>query len=160
MSTDMSADASSAAATPSPYQVMVDASLPDAVQTTINTHLALLPVDCARLEAHSDDVNHIESAPILRGLVDGRGLACPMPLLKTKVALRSIAAGESLYVLATDPNSRADIHAFCQQTHKTGGADALQLMVNQATDAPDRPDSSAQVSDTIFHFIITKTDSN
>ena len=157
----MSADHASPAITSSPCYVTVDSTLPDAVQTAMNAHLALLPVACARLVDNTSE--HIKSALILRGLVDGRGLACPMPLLKTKVALRTIAAGESLYVLATDPNSRADIHAFCQQTHKIGSTDTLQLTVNQATEAtktPEMPDSPAQVSDTIFHFIITKTDSN
>ena len=104
---------------------------------------------------------------IIKNMVDGRGLACPMPLLKTKVALRNVAEGESLYVVATDPNSQADIVAFCQQTHKTqqSGAPALTLILNQVTNsqvtnssADKRLDTAKP--DTIFHFIITKTDTN
>ncbi|WP_352336511.1 sulfurtransferase TusA family protein [Psychrobacter sp. 16-MNA-CIBAN-0192] len=104
---------------------------------------------------------------IIKNMVDGRGLACPMPLLKTKVALRDVGAGESLYVVATDPNSQADIVAFCQQTHKTqqSGAPALTLILNQVSTsqvtnsvADNHLDSAKP--DTIFHFIITKTDTN
>lgn len=49
------------------------------------------------------------------GFVDGRGLACPQPLLKTKVGLRTVNKGEGLYLVATDPNSMQDIQAFSQQ---------------------------------------------
>ena len=96
-------------------------------------------------------------------MVDGRGLACPMPLLKTKVALRSIVSGESLYVVATDPNSQADIMAFCQQSLQTKATNPLLLSINQATvsDSEELSDSQSKYSvDTIYHFIITKTDSN
>lgn len=46
-------------------------------------------------------------------VINARGLACPMPLLKTKLALRDISAGDSLYLLADDKNSMTDIVAFC-----------------------------------------------
>ena len=95
-------------------------------------------------------------------MVDGRGLACPMPLLKTKVALRGVAEGESLYVVATDPNSQADIVAFCQQTHKPqqSGNQALTLILNQVTNSVADTHLVIAKPDTIFHFIITKTDTN
>ncbi|MCV6621774.1 MAG: sulfurtransferase TusA family protein [Cellvibrionaceae bacterium] len=44
--------------------------------------------------------------------VDARGLDCPMPLLKMKLALNNLAVGESLGLLATDPGSMRDIKAF------------------------------------------------
>ena len=86
-----------------------------------------------------------------------------MPLLKTKVALRSVVAGESLYVVATDPNSQADIMAFCQQSLQTDAANPLSLIINQATVSDSKAASDKQTKysvDTIYHFIITKTDSN
>ena len=48
--------------------------------------------------------------------LDTSGLNCPLPILKTKKALKSMAAGETLQLLATDPGSVADIAAFCKQT--------------------------------------------
>lgn len=45
-------------------------------------------------------------------LVDARGLSCPMPLLKAKVALNSCQQGEQVRVLATDAGSVRDFHSF------------------------------------------------
>lgn len=44
--------------------------------------------------------------------VNARGLSCPMPLLKMKLALNNLSSGESLGLLATDPGSMRDIKAF------------------------------------------------
>ncbi len=44
--------------------------------------------------------------------LDTCGLACPMPLLKAKQALNSMAEGEVLKVLATDPGSERDFISF------------------------------------------------
>lgn len=44
--------------------------------------------------------------------VDARGLTCPMPLVKTKLALESLAPGETLRVLATDPEAPIDLAAW------------------------------------------------
>jgi tRNA 2-thiouridine synthesizing protein A len=46
--------------------------------------------------------------------VDARGLSCPMPLLKAKLALNGMAPGQVLQVLATDAGSQRDIASFCQ----------------------------------------------
>jgi len=48
--------------------------------------------------------------------LDTSGLNCPLPILKTKKALKGMSAGETLELLATDPGSVADIAAFCNQT--------------------------------------------
>ena len=55
-------------------------------------------------------------------LVDTRGLHCPLPVLRARKALRSVAAGEAIRVLATDPAAVGDIAAFCRQ----GGHDLLE----------------------------------
>jgi len=47
--------------------------------------------------------------------VDACGLKCPLPILRTKKALATIAGGERLEVLSTDPTSVRDFEAFCQQ---------------------------------------------
>lgn len=44
--------------------------------------------------------------------LDASGLRCPMPLLKTKLELNSMTAGEELVVVATDTGSLRDIPAW------------------------------------------------
>jgi TusA-related sulfurtransferase len=44
--------------------------------------------------------------------LDASGLRCPMPLLKTKLELNSMAPGQELEVIATDSGSARDIPAF------------------------------------------------
>jgi len=100
------------------------------------------------------DTTNIDEPLNIAAFVDGRALACPMPLLKTKVALRPLQTGDSVYVLATDPNSCADIAAFCAQSL------SLDLNVSTRTNTAATGSNTTPDSDTIFHFIITKTDSN
>jgi tRNA 2-thiouridine synthesizing protein A len=47
---------------------------------------------------------------------DASGLACPMPIVKTKKSLADMASGQVLKVLATDPGSVCDMAAFAEQT--------------------------------------------
>lgn len=44
--------------------------------------------------------------------LDASGLHCPMPLLKTKLELNTMAPGSELEVIATDAGSARDIPAF------------------------------------------------
>ena len=48
--------------------------------------------------------------------VDARGLACPLPILRTKKALATMQSGQVLHVVATDPGSVKDFQAFSRQT--------------------------------------------
>ncbi|MFE8700194.1 sulfurtransferase TusA family protein [Cytobacillus sp. FJAT-54145] len=48
--------------------------------------------------------------------LDAKGLACPMPIVKTKKAMTSLEAGQVLEVLATDKGSRADLKAWAEST--------------------------------------------
>lgn len=48
--------------------------------------------------------------------LDTRGLMCPMPILKAKRALKGLAPGETLSIVATDPGSVKDFKAFCDAT--------------------------------------------
>ena len=43
--------------------------------------------------------------------VDARGLACPLPALKARLAVRGLARGDVLVVLATDPEAPIDVAA-------------------------------------------------
>lgn len=49
--------------------------------------------------------------------LDATGLRCPMPLLKTKLQISSMTAGQRLEVLATDPGSARDIPAWLSYTN-------------------------------------------
>lgn len=47
--------------------------------------------------------------------LDLRGLKCPMPVLRTRKALRSMIAGSRVLVEATDPLSTIDIPNLCRE---------------------------------------------
>jgi tRNA 2-thiouridine synthesizing protein A len=46
--------------------------------------------------------------------LDAQGLACPLPLLRTKQMLTRMQSGQKLLVFATDVGAWRDIPAFCQ----------------------------------------------
>jgi len=48
--------------------------------------------------------------------VDARGLNCPMPIVKTAQAVKGLASGQVLEVLATDPGSVKDFAAWSKST--------------------------------------------
>jgi tRNA 2-thiouridine synthesizing protein A len=48
--------------------------------------------------------------------VDARGLSCPMPIVRTAQAIKPLASGALLEVLATDPGSLKDFAAWCRST--------------------------------------------
>ena len=48
--------------------------------------------------------------------VDARGLACPMPIVKTAQAIATMSSGELLEVLATEPGSTTDFVAWSRTT--------------------------------------------
>ncbi len=70
--------------------------------------------------------------------VDARGTRCPVPLLRAKQALKTIAVGDYLEVLATDPSAKADFDAMLrhlphglveyQQGHETPGVDRFVIL--------------------------------
>ena len=48
--------------------------------------------------------------------MDAKGLNCPLPVLKAKLALNRMQAGQVLHVAATDPHSIIDFKAYCART--------------------------------------------
>lgn len=56
------------------------------------------------------------SAPPTETLLDLRGLACPMPVLKANRTLRDMPPGARLRILATDRASVADFQSYCRET--------------------------------------------
>jgi tRNA 2-thiouridine synthesizing protein A len=51
--------------------------------------------------------------------LDLKGLSCPLPIVKTAKALKSLMSGDTVEVLATDPGSVPDFAAWCKATGNT-----------------------------------------
>ncbi|MEI2663318.1 sulfurtransferase TusA family protein [Rossellomorea sp. LJF3] len=62
-------------------------------------------------------MNNLESNFVL----DAKGLACPMPIVKTKKAMNNLEAGQVIEIQATDKGSKADLQAWA----KSSGHDYL-----------------------------------
>ena len=57
--------------------------------------------------------------PAAATVLDLRGLACPLPVLRTRKALGRLRPGARLLVEATDPMARIDLPHFCaEQGHR------------------------------------------
>ncbi len=48
--------------------------------------------------------------------VDASGLSCPLPIVKTAQAIKGMASGELIEVIATDPGSEKDFQAWSKAT--------------------------------------------
>jgi tRNA 2-thiouridine synthesizing protein A len=48
--------------------------------------------------------------------IDARGLNCPLPILRTRKGINTLASGQVVKIIATDPGSVKDLEAFCKQT--------------------------------------------
>lgn len=48
--------------------------------------------------------------------LDTSGMACPMPIVKTKMAIKDMASGEVLELISTDRGSKTDVPAWCEST--------------------------------------------
>ncbi|MET0486249.1 MAG: sulfurtransferase TusA family protein [Candidatus Rokuibacteriota bacterium] len=69
--------------------------------------------------------------------LDCVGLFCPMPILKTRDAMKGMAVGEILEMLSDDPASEADMKSWTART----GQELLEIERNGA----------------VFRFIVRKT---
>ncbi len=49
-------------------------------------------------------------------IIDTKGLACPMPIVKTKKGMEEVQAGQVLEIQATDKGSLADIQGWARKT--------------------------------------------
>ncbi len=49
-------------------------------------------------------------------LLDARGLLCPMPVVKTAKAMKTLEPGQVLKIVATDRGSIADVPAWAETT--------------------------------------------
>lgn len=49
-------------------------------------------------------------------LLDCKGLSCPEPILKTKIAINGMESGQVLEMLSTDPGSANDMVSWAKRT--------------------------------------------
>jgi tRNA 2-thiouridine synthesizing protein A len=64
----------------------------------------------------SMDTLEVSATPEVEARVDARGLSCPMPIVRTAQAIKTVASGALVEVLATDPGSLKDFTAWCRST--------------------------------------------
>ena len=48
--------------------------------------------------------------------IDTSGMACPMPIVKTKLAINKLESGQVLELISTDRGSKTDVPAWCEST--------------------------------------------
>jgi tRNA 2-thiouridine synthesizing protein A len=77
------------------------------------------------------------SAPVADQVLDCRGLACPLPVVKTAQAIKALALGQVLEVLATDPGVEPDMRAWSSRTHNellgiTKQAEVFHILLRRA----------------------------
>jgi TusA-related sulfurtransferase len=65
--------------------------------------------------------------------LDCRGMNCPMPIVRVSRAMKELAPGDRLSVMASDPSFRADIEAWSrkmgQPIESFGVTDGVQTAV-------------------------------
>ncbi|MBH0230347.1 sulfurtransferase TusA family protein [Halobacillus yeomjeoni] len=72
-------------------------------------------------------------------MLDAKGLACPMPIVKTKKTMKDLEAGQVLEIQATDQGSKADLAAWAKSSgHQYLGTieegDVLKHYVRKSSD--------------------------
>ena len=69
--------------------------------------------------------------------IDLRGYQCPLPVLKTRNALRKIQPGEKLWVITDDTLANLDIPNFCNEygqklvDQKPGEGDSHRFLIER-----------------------------
>lgn len=51
--------------------------------------------------------------------LDTSGKCCPMPIVETGKAMKGLAPGEILEIIATDKGTQKDIPSWCERTGQT-----------------------------------------
>ena len=58
----------------------------------------------------------VNDVPVADQVLDCTGLACPLPVVKTAQSMRTIAVGQVLELIATDPGVEPDMRAWSRRT--------------------------------------------
>lgn len=93
------------------------------------------------------------TAPIF-AVIDARGLACPLPLIKFKLALKAQQAQQkqqlgALYLLTDNANSVNDLTAFCQARNLS--LHTFAQPINNSPSDHTKTANKAPKKDTIMH---------
>jgi len=86
-------------------------------------------------------------------VIDAKGLACPMPIVKTKKEMKNLEPGQVVEVQATDKGSKADIQAWAKSAgHQYLGTieegEVLKHYVRKSTTAEEKGEiKHPQISD-------------
>lgn len=83
--------------------------------------------------------------------LDLKGLACPLPLLKMKLALKQLELGQLLLIETTDSGSWTDFHKFTEITDNTliSAEQVSPTLVSPTLDSVDKTTE-------YYRFIIKK----
>jgi rhodanese-related sulfurtransferase/TusA-related sulfurtransferase len=92
------------------------------------------------------NMNQIQTDIVL----DAKGLACPMPIVRTKKAIHNLDAGQVIEVQATDKGSKADLQAWAKSSgHEYLGTieegDILKHFIRKASDDEEKERKHANV---------------
>ena len=63
-----------------------------------------------------------------RHTLDARNLLCPMPVIRVQGAMESLAPGEEIVALCTDPGAMSDVPAWC----RVHGHEVLEVVEDDA----------------------------
>ncbi|MEN2768013.1 sulfurtransferase TusA family protein [Ornithinibacillus xuwenensis] len=79
-------------------------------------------------------------------ILDAKGLACPMPIVRTKKAITNLEPGHVIEVQATDKGSTADMKAWAESTgHQYLGTveegDVLKHYIRKASEAETKEET-------------------
>jgi rhodanese-related sulfurtransferase/TusA-related sulfurtransferase len=80
-------------------------------------------------------------------VLDAKGLACPMPIVKTKKEMNTIEPGQVMEIQATDKGSTADIKAWAESTGNqylgtVEDGDVLKHYLRKASEAEQKSETT------------------
>lgn len=69
--------------------------------------------------------------------LDAKNLLCPLPVIRVQDKIKTLAAGDTLSVMCTDPGVKYDIPVWCRlnghkilKTEQVGRVIELEILVN------------------------------
>lgn len=91
-------------------------------------------------------------------VLDAKGLACPMPIVKTKKAMNELESGQVVLVEATDKGSKADIKAWAEKVgHQyLGTIEEGELLRHYLRKASEEPKEETKYSNVIDNEELAK----
>jgi tRNA 2-thiouridine synthesizing protein A len=57
--------------------------------------------------------------PEVASEVDATGMSCPMPVIELAKAIREVAVGDRVRLLATDPAAKVDVPVWCRMQRQS-----------------------------------------